>query len=85
MGAGSPKAKGDDQEARRDDGVSLRQSSSVPQFAVPGQKVFLSGPLQQESPKKLGGEGDRYLCFSCLYLLSFFKLLKGVTLDPILM
>lgn len=59
VGAGSPKAKGDDQEARRDDGVSLRQSSSVPQFAVPGQKVFLSGPLQQESPKKLGGEGDR--------------------------
>ncbi|KAE9449132.1 hypothetical protein C3L33_18969, partial [Rhododendron williamsianum] len=52
--------KDDDQEAGRDV-VRLKQSSSFPHFVVSGQKVSLSGPLQQESPKKVGGDGDREL------------------------
>lgn len=71
--------KDDDQEAGRDV-VRLKQSSSFPHFVVSGQKVSLSGPLQQESPKKVGGDGDRYLCFSCVDLLSFFQTPKVVTL-----
>ncbi|KAF7129302.1 hypothetical protein RHSIM_Rhsim10G0020800 [Rhododendron simsii] len=52
--------KDDDQEAGRNF-VRLRQSSSLPHFVVSVQKVSLSGPLQQGSPKKVGGDGDREL------------------------
>lgn len=58
----------DDQEAGGDDGVRLRQSSSLPHFVV-----SLSSPLQQESPKKVGGDGDRYLCFSCVDLFVVYS------------
>ncbi|KAA8548109.1 hypothetical protein F0562_004630 [Nyssa sinensis] len=56
----SPKAE--DQEARRDDGENLGQSSFLPRHVVPGHKFFLSGSLLQDnalSPKKVIGDGDR--------------------------
>lgn len=55
-------AKAEEQEARRDDGDMLGQSSSLSRSAVPGHKPFLSGSLLQDnvhSPKKFIGDGDR--------------------------
>ncbi|KAM7512459.1 hypothetical protein LguiB_011334 [Lonicera macranthoides] len=55
-------AKAEEQEARRDDGDMLGQSSSLSRSAIPGHKPFLSGSLLQDnvhSPKKFIGDGDR--------------------------
>lgn len=69
-----------DREAVRDDGGECCQSGSLSHSVIAGRRKFASGSLLQDfvlSPKKLIGDGDRYISFFTTILHnSIFKKIK---------